>query len=297
MKRSLALVVVGFVLAGCAGHGTTAPSQSGRPRSIPALKLAVLHAVGGRLRYCDPDLYPVAVGNPLERARQRLPAIESNRNVFRAILAYEHLAPGSRYSDKDLIAINDDYKQMQAIDLHQVSGGYSFSLLVPASGSASGTEAVSGTVSRSGTVVVTSRGPGKPIACPICLARGMRIATPHGPVPVTHVRVGMSVWSTRRDGRLIRAVVLETRRRRATGELLQIQLADGRSVLVSPGHPTAGGLLVGELSVGDRLSGSRISAITPVSYDGFTYDLLPSGPTGTYFADGMLLGSTLEPAA
>jgi hypothetical protein len=27
--------------------------------------------------------------------------------------------------------------------------------------------------------------------------------------------------------------------------------------------------------------------------DGGTYDLLPSGPTGTYWADGVLLGSTL----
>jgi hypothetical protein len=30
-----------------------------------------------------------------------------------------------------------------------------------------------------------------------------------------------------------------------------------------------------------------------VPYTSATYDLLPSGPTGTYFADGVLLGSTL----
>jgi hypothetical protein len=29
--------------------------------------------------------------------------------------------------------------------------------------------------------------------------------------------------------------------------------------------------------------------------NGSTYDLLPSGPTGTYFADGILLRSTLAP--
>jgi hypothetical protein len=28
-------------------------------------------------------------------------------------------------------------------------------------------------------------------------------------------------------------------------------------------------------------------------HDGATYDLLPSGPTGAYWADGVLLGSTL----
>ena len=34
--------------------------------------------------------------------------------------------------------------------------------------------------------------------------------------------------------------------------------------------------------------------MTAVPYRGFTYDLLPSGPTGEYIADGVLLGSTLS---
>jgi hypothetical protein len=50
---------------------------------------------------------------------------------------------------------------------------------------------------------------------------------------------------------------------------------------------------VGELRAGDRLDGSRIRVVTEAGYSGFTYDLLPSGPTGEYFADGVLLGSTL----
>ena len=35
---------------------------------------------------------------------------------------------------------------------------------------------------------------------------------------------------------------------------------------------------------------------TLIPYEGlFTFDLLPAGPTGTYFADGILLRSTLDP--
>src|SRR5207244_9562693 len=119
------------------------------------------------------------------------------------------------------------------------------------------------------------------------------ISTPDGPVPVTRVHAGMTVWSTDRSGNRIRATVIRTRQRRAVGELLRITLADGRSVVVSPRHPAASGELVGALGVGDRLDGSRIASVERIPYDGFTYDLLPSGPTHTYFADGVLLGTTL----
>ena len=45
---------------------------------------------------------------------------------------------------------------------------------------------------------------------------------------------------------------------------------------------------------GDRLDGATIVAVLPVHLsDGGTYDLLPSGPTGDYWAGGVLLGSTL----
>src|SRR5207247_8025739 len=129
--------------------------------------------------------------------------------------------------------------------------------------------------------------------CPICLARGVSIASPSGPIPVQEVRLGMTVWSVDRGGHRIRAVVLRTRRLAARGELLRIHLEDGRSVTVSSRHPTASGRLVGRLGIGDRFAGSQIRAIAAVPYRGFTFDLLPSGPTGDYVADGVLLGSTL----
>jgi hypothetical protein len=76
-------------------------------------------------------------------------------------------------------------------------------------------------------------------------------------------------------------------------EVVRLALADGRVVFVSPGHPTLDGRRVADLANGARYDGSTIVSAARVAYSGFTYDVLPSGPTGTYFANGILLGSTL----
>jgi hypothetical protein len=48
--------------------------------------------------------------------------------------------------------------------------------------------------------------------------------------------------------------------------------------------------------LGDPVDGSGVILIENVPYSGSaTYDLLPAGETGLYWADGVLLGSTLEP--
>ena len=280
----------------CANSGTGGtPSPSGSPKSVPALKLAVLDAVGGRLDYCDPDVYPLAQGEPLDAAKARFPAIQADRAAFEAILAHEHLSADQPFTDDQLLAINDLYKQMQAIQLEPSGDGYRFDLFVPQPGSDVGNQEVIGMVTTSGAVTVQSRKPGKPFPCPICLTAGVRIATPSGDVLITRVRPGMTIWTTDRQGHRVAGVVLETGRMEAPlGHLVvRLVLADGRAVIASPGHPTADGRTVGELSPGQRYDGSTIVATTLLPYTGFTYDLLPSGPTGTYFANGVLLGSTL----
>jgi hypothetical protein len=259
------------------------------------LKLAVLDAVGGRLAYCDPDLYPVARGRPVDAARARFPTIEADRAVFGAILQHEHLSAGQQFTDDQLIAINDLYKQVQAIDLEQVDGAYRFDVLVREGGSDVRNRRVIGAVTPSGSVSIQKKEEGHALGCPICLARGVRIATPSGEVAVQDVRVGMAVWTTDGAGLRMVGVVRRTGHMPAPPghEVIRIQLADGRSVLVSPGHRTADGRVVGDLRLGQAFDGSRIVGLGPIPYAGFTYDLLPSGPTGTYFANGVLLGSTL----
>jgi hypothetical protein len=55
----------------------------------------------------------------------------------------------------------------------------------------------------------------------------------------------------------------------------------------------ADGPLVGLLNVGDTLDGSRVVRIDHVPYVGDTWDLLPGGPTGIYWAGSIALKSTL----
>ncbi len=274
--------------------GSPSPSPSGSPLSRPALQLAVLEAVGGHLIYCDPDQYPVSRGDALENAKARMPQIRADRAAFDAILAREGFS-ADHLTDADLIQINEDFKQMQAIRLAPSGDGYAFDVSVPQRGSDVGVWDERGTVTPAGAVRVTGRRPGKRPLCPICLVTGTMIATPGGAVPVQDVRPGMRVWSSDRRGRLFAATVLETGWMVApVGHVVvRLTFADGRTVTVSPGHRTADGRSVGELRPGDVYEGSPVTHATLLPYQGFTWDLLPSGPTGTYLANGVLLGSTL----
>jgi hypothetical protein len=77
--------------------------------------------------------------------------------------------------------------------------------------------------------------------------------------------------------------------------VVHLVLSDGRTVDVSPGHPTADGLPVGDLAFGDAYDGAIVLGAQRVAYNGgVTLDVLPAGSTGTYWANGILLASTLH---
>jgi hypothetical protein len=82
----------------------------------------------------------------------------------------------------------------------------------------------------------------------------------------------------------------------ADHEFVRLRLADGRELQASPGHPTADGRLLRELVPGDRVDGSIVSSVVrvPVQGEAATYDLLPAGGRGVYWANNVLLGSTLS---
>ena len=133
--------------------------------------------------------------------------------------------------------------------------------------------------------------------CPICLAKDTLIDTPAGKVAVQNLQKGDAVWTVDKNGQRVAGVILEAAKTPvpATHQVVHVVLQDGRELFVSPGHPTADGRTVGELTVGDTLNGHRVISLTLVSYsEGYTYDILPSGPTGLYWANGILLGSTLR---
>ena len=76
---------------------------------------------------------------------------------------------------------------------------------------------------------------------------------------------------------------------------MHVKLQDGREIFVSPSHPTADGRFIGDLRKGDILDNSEIKFIEGVPYSqGFTYDILPADETGLYWANGILIKSTLK---
>ena len=81
----------------------------------------------------------------------------------------------------------------------------------------------------------------------------------------------------------------------ATHQMVHIVLEDGRELWASPGHPTTTDQALGDLQPGDWLDEARVTRVERVPYAApATYDLLPAGGTGFYWANGILVGSTLE---
>ncbi|MCW6160028.1 MAG: Hint domain-containing protein [Candidatus Micrarchaeales archaeon] len=133
--------------------------------------------------------------------------------------------------------------------------------------------------------------------CPVCLSGNTTISTPEGQVNVKDLRAGMSVWTIGSNGDRIAATIIETSKVRVPSDhiVMHIVLVDGRQIYASPGHPTADGRMIGELTAGSQLDGSTVILAQPVQYnENYTYDILPSGSTGFYWANGILIGSTLK---
>jgi hypothetical protein len=196
-------------------------------------------------------------------------------------------------TDAQKLTVYRAWKLIRALTLMQNGNQYSFSYRAVETG---GYQMVSGTVRVDGVVIITSRTPTGAPNCPICLAATTLIATPTGEVLVTDVHPGMLVWTETPDGRRVAARVIEVGSTPVPAGHLMVRLvlADGRVLLASPGHRSADGRALGMLAPGDRLDGSTIASWELVPYrSDRTYDLLPAGPTGTYWANGILLSSTL----
>lgn len=136
----------------------------------------------------------------------------------------------------------------------------------------------------------------KPRMCPICLASNTRIATPAGDVNVTDLKAGMSVWSPDAQGKRISQRISKVSKTAvpSTHHVIHLFLSDGRQVWVSPQHPLMDGRPVGSLHAGDVYDGATVMSADLIPYwDDATYDLLPDGDTGAYWANGILLKSTL----
>jgi hypothetical protein len=133
--------------------------------------------------------------------------------------------------------------------------------------------------------------------CPICLSADTEIDTPYGEINVKDIHDGTVVWSTENSHTKIQSKIIKINRV-FVGDIhkvIDLQLADGRELFVSPNHPTYDGRTIADLKVGETYDGSIVKSTELVQYRyEFTYDILPDSQTGNYFANNILVGSTLK---
>jgi hypothetical protein len=135
-------------------------------------------------------------------------------------------------------------------------------------------------------------------AATVCLSHDTSVSTPEGNVPIADLMTGMSVFTLDSDGnKVIKPVVLLSKAFvPETYELCHLILSDERELFISDGHPTADGKEIRDFCQDDIFDGTKIVSIETVKYaGGYVYDLLPEGETGLYWANGVLIGSTLSP--
>lgn len=292
---ALLCFVLAAVLGACGGTVGASPTPAPSPLAMAELKYYVMDA-GGRISFCDPDFYPIARGDEATQAKARSAEIQQDAATYAAI---------TKRVGADTLAVYREWKALNALRLTAAGASWTFSYRATANAAPTATpdpkgaggKLVEGSVDAFGKVDITKRVDAGPLACPICLALGTRIATPTGDVAVQDLQVGDVVWTVDARGERVAAPLLVTGSTPVpdTHEVVRLALADGREVLVSPGHPTADGRLVGDLRAGDALDETRVLTAERVAYTaGFTYDVLPAGATGAYWANGVLLGSTLR---
>jgi hypothetical protein len=244
--------------------------------------------------WCDPDSYPV--GRPPEQiqaeADDQFPTIAANTAEFAAILEHLGLAQKTDYSESEKLSIYQEHKKLtRALQIEPSGNIFSFTLSI---GEGQGFR-VKGTITPYGIIQEINR-ESSINTCPICLTRGTLIDTPGGPVPVEQIKEGMPVWTLNEAGRRVAATIVDAASTAVppSFQVVKITLSDGRSVTTSPGHPSSTGRSLGEFQPGDTLDGARVTTVEKISYNGgFTYDILPSGSTGLYWANDILLRSTL----
>jgi hypothetical protein len=207
------------------------------------------------------------------------------------ILTHLNLADKAGYTDDEKLQIYREYKKLNgAVQVTAAASGYTFTIRI---GQNQG-ETYQGTIAVNGLIMVTGTTPSIN-TCPICLAEGTLIDTPNGAVPVEKLQKGMMIYTQDAAGKKIAGVITAAASAQSptSFQIIMIALNDGRSVSASPGHLTTDGRTIGELKVGDNLDGGIVTAVTAVPYSGYTFDILPDGGTGYYWANGILLKSTL----
>jgi len=131
----------------------------------------------------------------------------------------------------------------------------------------------------------------------VCNSPDTPIATPRGERRIAELREGDLVYSMH-GGRMKAVRITKAQRTEAPNHsVMRVTLASGAVLSISPRHPTADGRSFGDLRAGDRLDGVFVVAAELVPYaETHTYDILPESDSGTYWAGGVLVASTIAGA-
>ncbi len=272
----------------------------GRPTDVlaPELRYRLLEQFGDLL-FCDPDFYPISLGDERERALQAFPDIQKDIETFRAITKHVGLERIAEFSDDQKLLVYREYKKLRAIPLESLGEKYKFTILV--AGNQPGFERksgfrIDGLIDRQGHITVVRKEPGV-LNCPICLAGSTRIDAPAGPVAVKDLKKGMRVWTLDARNKRVALPILRTTAVPvpAGHSMIHLVVKDGRELWASMGHPTSDGRTIDHLQQNAVYDGAKVDYTEVVPYeDAKTYDLLPAGDTGFYWANGILLASTLR---
>jgi hypothetical protein len=260
-------------------------------QSVTELKYIVLEQFPDFF-FCDPDFYPIAREDETSLALQAFPDLQANEEEFQPILDHLGLTGQTSYTDEQKLRIYQEHKKLNAIDFQLAGDKYQFQIQTGKEEQSG--KIVTGMIGGGGSISVSRSDPAI-LSCPICLAAGTLIDTPRGSVRVEDLRVGDPVWTQDEAGTRIIAPIVRTGHVRVpiTHRMVHVLLEDGRELWASPGHPVSDGRRLADLHTGDILDGGRIVRLEYVPYEqAYTYDILPSGGTGTYWANGILMGST-----
>lgn len=280
---------------GCPVAPVCTPNPS--PGDLAESRYSVKAALTGSVDFCDRDYYPIGSLDLEKQHAQEYVSAPEDAVEYAVILRHLNLAGVQTLTDDQKLEVYREYKRLRAIGMTSNGNGFDFSTHEKISGTQNqggGTYLVKGTVA-SQTATINEK-TASALNCPICLAKGTRIDTPKGPVPVEQLRQGDAVYTTNAEGKKTVGVVLKaTSRSTQPGQkIVHLVLDDGRQARISQGHPLSDGRNVDELKIGDDVDHGRVTRIRVESYEtGATYDILPDGPTGTYWANGILVGSTL----
>lgn len=128
----------------------------------------------------------------------------------------------------------------------------------------------------------------------VCASPETPIATPDGDRPIASLRVGDLVYSVEDDAVVVVPIVQTRQNPVEDHQVVHVTLESGVTLAISGLHPTADGRAFSDLRAGDELDGASILGVEVVAYPHrYTYDILPGTETGTYYAGGVLIGSTL----